>query len=123
MAEAFSLAARLKSFKAAGQGLHVLVREEHNARVHLVATVLVVLLAVVLGAAKDDWLVLIVVISLVWITEALNTAIENLADKISPETDPLIGKAKDVACLAVTIASLCALVCGLLVFIPLALGY
>ena len=119
MAEAFSIAARLRSFAAAGNGLKVLLREEHNARVHLAATVLVVLFAVLLNANRGDWLILILVITLVWVAEAVNTAIENLADKVSPEHDELIGKAKDVACLAVTLSSLCAVICGLLVFIPL----
>ncbi len=105
--------------RAAVQGARVMFREEHNARIHFAATIVVVTAAVLLGAQRTDWLVLVVVISIVWITEALNTAIENLADKISPEHDPLIGKAKDVACLAVAIASVSAVICGLLVFVPL----
>ncbi len=102
--------------------MKIMLREEHNARIHLLATACVVVAAIVLGAGKVDWLVLTLVISLVWITEAINTAIENLADKLCPEHDPLIGKAKDVACLAVALASVCAVVCGVLVFVPLLLA-
>ncbi len=119
MSESFSVMARVRSFKAAGQGLRVLLKEEHNARVHLVATVLVIAAGLALEAGRDDWIVLVLVITLVWVCEAINTAIENLSDKVSPEQDPLIAKAKDVACLAVVLASLCALICGALVFIPL----
>ena len=104
---------------AAVQGARVILREEHNARIHLAAAFVVIVAAVALGAQRTDWLVLVLVISIVWITEALNTAIENLADKVSPQHDPLIGKAKDVACLAVAIASVSAVICGLLVFVPL----
>lgn len=123
MSESFSMMARLRSFSAAGNGLRVLLQEEHNARVHLLATALVVMAAFVLGANRNDWVVLIIVITLVWVSEAINTAIENLSDKLSPEYDPLIAKAKDVACLAVVISSLCALICGLLVFVPLLTGW
>lgn len=104
---------------AAVSGMRILLHDEHNARVHLCATVLVCVFAWWLQAAASDWLVLVIVMSLVWITEALNTAVENLCNKISPEHDLLIGKAKDVACLAVAIASVCAVISGLIVFIPL----
>ncbi len=119
----FTLSARIKSMSAAASGIKIMLREEHNARIHLIATIVVVLAAIVLKAGRIDWLVLTLVISLVWITEALNTAVENLADKVSPQHDVLIGKAKDVACLAVVFASGCAIVCGLLVFIPLMMAY
>lgn len=119
----FTLSARIKSMSAAASGIKIMLFEEHNARIHLVATIVVVLAAMVLRAGRIDWMVLTLVISLVWITEALNTAVENLADKVSPQHDVLIGKAKDVACLAVALASGCAIVCGLLVFIPLLMAY
>jgi diacylglycerol kinase (ATP) len=122
VAEKFTVSARIKSMSAAVSGMKIMLREEHNARIHLLATACVVVAAIVLGAGKVDWLVLTLVISLVWITEAINTAIENLADKLCPEHDPLIGKAKDVACLAVALASVCAVVCGVLVFVPLLLA-
>jgi diacylglycerol kinase len=96
-----------------------MLTEEHNARVHLAATGGVVLLAILLGANRHDWMVLSVVIALVWIAESFNTALENLADKVSADHDPLIGKAKDLACLAVTFSCLCAVICGALIFIPL----
>ena len=122
MTEKFTVSARIKSMSAAVSGIKIMLREEHNARIHLVVTGCVVVAAILLGAGKIDWLVLTLVISLVWITEAVNTAVENLADKLCSDHDPLIGKAKDVACLAVALASVCAVVCGVLVFVPLLLA-
>jgi diacylglycerol kinase (ATP) len=46
---------------------------------------------------------------MVWLGEALNTALELLADEVSLEQRPLIGKAKDVAAAGVLIASLASL--------------
>lgn len=49
--------------------------------------------------------------------EAINTAIEKLADFISPSHQVLIGKAKDLAA-AVLILSTCAFIIGGIIFIP-----
>ena len=118
MSKPFRIAARLRSIKHAWAGLATMLADEHNARVHLAATVLVIILGTVLNIDAMEWLILIIVIALVWITEALNTALENLADHVSPEHNVLIGKCKDVAAAAVLIASACALICGAIIFIP-----
>jgi diacylglycerol kinase (ATP) len=65
-----------------------------------------------------EWVAICMAMSLVWITEAFNTALEFLTDLCSPEYHPLAGKAKDVAAAAVLIAALFALATGLIVFIP-----
>ncbi len=57
-------------------------------------------------------------IALVWVTEALNTAIEFLADAAVPDPHSLIKHAKDVAAGAVLLASVAATVIGALVFLP-----
>jgi diacylglycerol kinase (ATP) len=56
--------------------------------------------------------------ALVWLGEALNTAVELLADAVSPTPHPLIGRAKDVAAGGVLLAAGAAVVIGLMVFIP-----
>lgn len=57
-------------------------------------------------------------IGLVWFAEAVNTAVERLADAVTLEHHPLIGTAKDVASAAVLIVSITALVAGLIVYGP-----
>lgn len=108
----------MASFSHAFWGFIDLLRSQHNSRVHLLATVLVVALAFWLRLERADWIALLVAVALVWVTEALNTALEYLADAAVPEHHPLIGKAKDVAATAVLIAALVAAVIGLLVFLP-----
>jgi diacylglycerol kinase (ATP) len=54
----------------------------------------------------------------VWTAEALNTALELLADVASPEFHPLVEKAKDVAAGAVLISAIGSVIIGLLVFGP-----
>jgi diacylglycerol kinase len=55
---------------------------------------------------------------MVWITEAVNTAIEFLVDLISPEFNPLAGHIKDIAAAAVLLSALAAIIIGCIIFIP-----
>lgn len=87
-------------------------------RIHLAAASLAVIAGIFLGISLTEWCVVTLCIAGVTAAEALNSAVEALADKISPEHDPLIGKAKDVAATAVLIAAIGAAVCGALIFLP-----
>lgn len=118
MSDRFSLLARARSVTHAWSGLKAMIIDEHNARVHLTATVFAIALAAWLRIERWEWLTLIIVIALVWITEALNTALENLADHACATHDPLIGKCKDVAATAVLLAAVCAALCGAIIFSP-----
>ena len=55
---------------------------------------------------------------MVWAMEAMNTALELLADEISLEQRPRIGRAKDVAAFGVLAAAIVAVLIGLFVFLP-----
>ncbi len=112
------LMARWRSIGFALQGIRALVATQPNAQIHLVATLCVVLAGWFFQIKATEWLALIVVITAVWVAEALNTAIEWVVDLASPEHHPLAGKAKDMAAAAVLLASVGAVVVGLMVFVP-----
>jgi len=109
---------RLKSFAYALQGLAHLVRTQPNARIHLLAAVLVCAAGGYFGLSRPEWLWIVVAIVLVWSAEAFNTALEQLADALHPEQHPGVGRAKDLAAAAVLITALGAVVIGILVFLP-----
>ncbi len=109
---------RLASFRNAFRGIGTLVATQTNARIHLLATVLVITAGLYLGVGRSDWLWLATAITIVWLAEGLNTALEFLADAVNSERHLLIAKAKDVAAAAVLIAALGAVVIGLLVLVP-----
>ncbi len=109
---------RLASFGFAFKGLKTLVRTQPNARIHLLATVVVVLAGWYFPLRTHEWLWLIGAMAGVWVTEALNTALEFLTDLVSPDYHPLAGHAKDVAAAAVLLAALAAVLIGLLIFLP-----
>jgi diacylglycerol kinase len=108
----------LKSFACALQGLAHLVCTQPNARVHLLAAVLVCIAGFYVGLSRSGWLWVTVAITLVWSAEAFNTALEQLADALHPDQHPGIGRAKDVAAAAVLITAVGAAVIGMLVFVP-----
>lgn len=99
-----------QSFVHAGAGLVQLVRTQRNARIHLAATVAVIGFGIYKGLDSSQWLWIALAITLVWVAEALNTAIECIGDKITTDDDTLIGRAKDVAAGGVMVATIFALV-------------
>jgi diacylglycerol kinase (ATP) len=118
MSAPFSVKKRFHSFTYAIKGIGTLLRSEHNAWIHLVATSAVIGAGVFFHVSKTKWLFLVVAVAMVWCAEAFNTAIELLCDHVSQEHQPLIGKSKDVAAGAVLIAAMAATVIGLIIFVP-----
>lgn len=114
----FSWRARLRSVVYALAGLRLLLRTQHNAWLHAAATALVLAAGVALDLPRGDWLWLVLAIGLVWMAEALNTALELLGNSVTREHHPLIGQAKDMAAAAVLIAAATAAIIGLLVLGP-----
>lgn len=114
----FSLAARLRSFVYAGRGVITMLRSQHNAWIHAVATCVVVALGIAVHVPRLEWLALILAIVSVWTAEAINTAFEFLCDVASPEFHPLVENAKDVAAGAVLVCATGAAATGLLVLGP-----
>ncbi|GJM00687.1 MAG: hypothetical protein DHS20C07_23660 [Methyloligella sp.] len=114
----FSIRSRLKSFSFAANGLNLMLRTEHNCWIHLSATVSVFVVSLALQISIADWRWIIFSISIVWITEAINTALEYLCDVISPRLNPSIKASKDIAAGAVLISSITAVLLGFLTLAP-----
>lgn len=118
----FSFLARLKSFKYAFAGLAFMLRTQHNAWLHLIATVAVIAAGVALQINANDWRWLVVAIVLVWTAETINTAFEHLCDVVQPEFHGSVQRAKDIAAGAVLVCAIGAAILGAQVFAPYVLG-
>jgi len=118
MTKPFKIRERIRSFDYAFRGIKFLIKSQHNARIHLLATILAILLGYYLRIKQAEWIFITIAIILVWITEAINTSLELLANLVSKEHDDLIGRAKDVAAGAVLISAIGSVIIGILVFIP-----
>ncbi len=114
----FSVAARLKSFAHAFAGFAFMLRTQHNAWLHLVATLAVVGAGFALRISANDWRWLIAAMALVWLAEAINTAFEHLCDVVQPEFHPAVKRAKDIAAAAVLVSALAAALIGAMTFMP-----
>lgn len=106
------------SFRNAGHGILSLLTRQRNARIHLGAAIAVVALAAFFRASRLEWVALLLCIALVITAEALNTALEELADAVHPDRHPGIGRAKDTAAAAVLLAAVFAAAIGALIFVP-----
>lgn len=114
----FTFNGRIRSVGYAVEGIVEMLRGQHNAWVHLGASITVVAAALFFGVTLIEWAVLILAIMAVWVAEALNTAFEYLCDVASPEFHPLVKKSKDVAAGAVLLSATGAVAIGLIVFFP-----
>ncbi len=114
----FSIRDRMNSFPYAFNGLWILWKEEHNARIHFVAAICAVVAGVVLHISVCEWLAIVFAIGFVITLEIINSAIENIADFVSPERNEVIKKVKDLAAAGVLFSAFTALVIGLVIFVP-----
>ena len=114
----FSWRARANSFVYAFRGMWWLFRREHNAWIHLGFTGAACAAGWWWRIGLTEWALVVFAIVSVLAAEAVNSAVETLADAVKPERHPLVGRAKDLAAAAVLIAAAGALVVGLLVFGP-----
>jgi diacylglycerol kinase (ATP) len=109
---------RAASFGYAFKGIMILVSTQPHIIIHIIVAVIVIIAGFLCGLSKTEWLFIILAIALVFVAEAINTAIEFTIDLLSPEHHPIAGKAKDVAAAAVLIAAFFAVIIGLVVFLP-----
>lgn len=105
-------------FIPAISGFRWFYQSQWNAKVHTFASIVAIFAGWILNISRFEWLLIILVIGMVYCAELLNTAIEFLLDKLHPEFNDQIGKAKDIAAAAVLLASFIALVIGIGVFAP-----
>jgi len=118
MNKSVSFAGRLHSFKYAFAGIWTMLKSQQNAWIHAFATLIVLAAGFLLDVSTSEWCWLVLAILAVWMAEAFNTAIEFLANVVSPEFHPLVKKAKDVSAGAVLISAMGAMVIGFLILAP-----
>lgn len=104
------------AFSYAWAGICRSVKSERNLRFHLTAAVLAHLLGLMADLEQGELALISLCCGLVIGLELVNTAIEALCDKVSPEQDPYIKIAKDAAAGAVLAAASFAVAVALWLF-------
>lgn len=105
-----------QAFKNAFLGILYCVSHERNMKIHVVAAVLAGSLAWWLNLDRYEIAILLLTVASVLVAEMMNTVVEAIVDRVSPEFHPLAKIAKDVAAGAVLIAAVTSLFIGYLLF-------
>ncbi|MBV6272367.1 diacylglycerol kinase [Alcaligenaceae bacterium CGII-47] len=100
------------------QGLGAAWHNEAAFRQELALVVILTPLGLWLGASVIERLLLVSVLAFVLIVELLNSAIEALADAISTDHHPLLGRAKDIGSAAVLLSLLLAGATWICILVP-----
>lgn len=109
---------RLRSFRYAFRGIGTLLVTQMNARIHLIVLIIVIVIGLLVSLNLGEWALIALSVGMVLSAEAMNSALEFLADHTAPEWHDTVQKAKDLAAGSVLLAAVAALAVGLLVFIP-----
>ncbi len=106
----------IKGFVYALSGLIYCIKNERNMRIHTVAALYVLVFARFFAFTASDYAVLLLTIGGVISAEAVNTAVEKLADRVSEKQDPMIKLAKDAAAGAVLVLAVFSVLIALFLF-------
>lgn len=110
--------ALIHSFGYALEGWYYALRHERNMWVHFLCTIAVVISGFSLNVSRQDWVVLVLAMGLVWMAELMNTAVETLVDLVSPDFHLQAKIVKDTAAAAVLASAVASFVVGALVLGP-----
>lgn len=109
---------RVRNFGYAFEGVYVFFRTEVHAKIHLVATAVVLVVALLLELSKTEWLFVFLAVFLVLITEMINSCIERTMNLIKTEYDPRIKIIKDMAAGFVLLAAIFAIIVAGVIVVP-----
>ena len=106
---------RIESFSHAIRGIAEFIRLGANAKIQLLAAFAITVTGLLLDFGTYDWIAVVLCIGMVLSAEAMNTAVEQLADALHPERDERIRVVKDVAAGAILITAMVSVVVAILV--------
>ncbi len=109
---------RAASFGYALAGWLYMLRRQKNTRIQSIASILVIAIALWLQISALELALIVLTITIVWMAEFLNAAVEAVIDLSSPEFHPMAKVGKDVASAAVLLGVIASIIIGLLILGP-----
>ncbi len=109
---------RLRSLKFALRGMWLLITTEDSIKAQLFVALIATILGFYFDISNIEWMIQFLAIGLVLVAEAVNTAIEEVADFIHPEYHKKIGLIKDIAAGAPSFAAFISLIIAGFIYIP-----
>lgn len=108
----------IDAFKNSINGFKNVFKNERNIKIEIVFAAIATIFGFLLKISEIEFSIIIVVIFIVFITEFLNTAIENTVDMISMEYEEKAKNAKDISSAAVTLSAVLSVIVGVIIFLP-----
>jgi diacylglycerol kinase (ATP) len=112
------LRGRLRSLKFALKGMWILMTTEDSIKAQLFFALIATILGFYFDITAMEWAIQVIVIGLVLVAEAANTAIEEVADFIHPEFHEKIGLIKDIAAGIPSFAAFTSLIVAGIIYVP-----
>ena len=112
------LRGRLRSLKFALRGMWLLMTTEDSIKAQLFFAIIAIFLGFYFEISPTEWMIQFLVIGLVLVSEALNTAIEKIADFVHPDYHKKIGFIKDIAAGVPSFAAIISLIIVSIIYIP-----
>ena len=109
---------RIRSLKFAFKGAWLLLTTEDSIKAQMCIAILVSVMGFYFNISSTEWMLQFLAIGLVLVAEALNTAIEKVADFVHPDFHVKIGFIKDIAAGAPTFAGIISLIIAGFIYIP-----
>jgi len=107
-----------KGFSYAFNGIISAYKTEPNLIIETIIGVVAIIPGVYLKLSYNEFCIVILTIGLVISKELMNTAIEYTVDMAMPEVHPLAKGAKDAAAGSVLFSCICAIVVGVIIYLP-----
>lgn len=95
-----------------------MISQESSIIAQSIIAVIMTIIGFVFNLSTTEWMFQIFAIGLLLSIEALNTAIERLADFVHPEHHKKIGIIKDIGAGAAFFAAVTAIIIGLVIYLP-----
>lgn len=106
------------ALKNALNGIKYVLKTGQNIKIQLLIAIFVIICGIFLKINITEWLVLILTIFIVLIAEFINSAIEKTIDMITIEYNENAKIVKDIAAGSVTLAAICSMIIGIIIFLP-----
>ena len=107
-----------EAFKNALNGIIYIIKKERNIKIELFFALLAIIFSIILKISLVEMEVIVLIISLVFFSEFINTSLEIAIDLYTQEYNEKVKIAKDISAGAVLLVSIASVIIGFLIFLP-----
>lgn len=107
-----------KSLTYAARGMRHIYLHEQNIRIQTAVAILVLVLGYIVQLQRSEWVVILLLIALVLISEVVNSIMEQFIDIVKPRYHLQVQVVKDMLAAMVLLAAITSVIIGWVIFLP-----